>query len=852
REVPAKDRFSDPTTENILTGIRIVPKQSATPVTEQQSRKTTKQGEPKYTLGKEVIDRELASALIAEADDIGQVEGLKIDNDPELQEILLQKFPPPVPVYIINGLEATPAQVKAKILLGKDLDKINIENDSELAKLLQDKKKKLPKDLTGVEKGLNQSINNQRDKSQIQPTSLTETDEKLQKGEIADDEMLQIIEQNRQNDPDYDNKVINGLIDDIKSYNNLTDTQRGKYNFNSLTRKAALHGLSIQGTGFGKNFQLVGPEGTPIKTKRTLESEKLNIQGHPLLTDYSPEIQETAFRFMGLSESTLKGIKYDIPMSITEIRKAIQDIGKGERSPAANKFLDNLEIIHATGKVYYKPVPGIYEGGFVNLDEVFSVQKPESELTPDEVERAENLSDELAEILFNGEMLNEITEQELSQIFPEYYENYEPEIRDEDEQEQFDNEGKEDIGDQEAEKPGNVQPVVEGQADTQPDDEFTREYDQNIRGRRSAIERINETIEAKKNEFKKRASEAQGELFLKPGDQAEIISPINLTKENQDKILNPLIQERAYLEAEIDDLVKNRDKNISKLREDHEKARKAQRKLFDTPLDQAVENAPKQAEIKKEEKKVEQNPSDAQKEAGNYPKGHIKVQSFDITIENPKGSVRSGTDKSGKKWEQVMNNTYGYFKRTKGKDGDQVDVFIGPVPETGRIFVVDQVIDGKFDEHKVMLGFNSQQEAREAYLNNYEPGWRGLGEITEVSPENFKEWLKDGTRTHKSFAEKIDKPHQIGQPGTPLDNKLDEIEKGNLQPDQQQTKNYGADNKLVSQDRYEELRKRMKNKLNNLNVGFDPEVLTIGMEMAAYHFEAGARKFGDFSQRMVN
>ena len=141
------------------------------------------------------------------------------------------------------------------------------------------------------------------------------------------------------------------------------------------------------------------------------------------------------------------------------------------------------------------------------------------------------------------------------------------------------------------------------------------------------------------------------------------------------------------------------------------------------------------------------------KEAGNYKMGHIKINGFDITIENPKGSIRSGVDKNGSPWEVQMNNHYGYIRRTKGNDGDQIDVFVGDSPTSGKIFIVDQVDnDGKFDEHKVMMGFDSIEEAEQAYMSNYSPGWKGLGNIIEVSVEDFKEWAKDGRKKLQPFA----------------------------------------------------------------------------------------------------
>lgn len=151
-------------------------------------------------------------------------------------------------------------------------------------------------------------------------------------------------------------------------------------------------------------------------------------------------------------------------------------------------------------------------------------------------------------------------------------------------------------------------------------------------------------------------------------------------------------------------------------------------------------------------KEVNPNPSDAQKKAGNYKKGHVKIDGFDITIENPKGSVRSGVDKDGKPWSVTMNNSYGYIRGTEGVDGDHIDVFVGDNGEN--VYVVDQInSDGSFDEHKVMYGFNSEEDARNAYLANYSPGWNGLGDITGVSKDEFKKWIDSSHRKTKPFVE---------------------------------------------------------------------------------------------------
>ncbi|MDX7690314.1 LPD38 domain-containing protein [Aeromonas caviae] len=143
---------------------------------------------------------------------------------------------------------------------------------------------------------------------------------------------------------------------------------------------------------------------------------------------------------------------------------------------------------------------------------------------------------------------------------------------------------------------------------------------------------------------------------------------------------------------------------------------------------------------------VAPEPTEAQKEAGNYKKGHLTLKGLDIALENPKGSTRSGTDQDGRAWQSTMAHDYGYIKRTLGADGDHVDVFIGDKPESEMVYVVDQVDPktGKFDEHKVMMGFADEQAARAGYLGNYEEGWKGLGAIKAMSVDAFKRWVKGG------------------------------------------------------------------------------------------------------------
>lgn len=163
--------------------------------------------------------------------------------------------------------------------------------------------------------------------------------------------------------------------------------------------------------------------------------------------------------------------------------------------------------------------------------------------------------------------------------------------------------------------------------------------------------------------------------------------------------------------------------------------------------------------IAQEEAKVEQNPTEAQKEAGNYKKGHIKIDGYDVTIENPKGSVRSGVDRNGQEWSVTMNNTYGYIRGTEGVDGDHIDVYLSDDIEKWdgkRVFVIDVYNeDSTFDEHKVMLGFNNAADAFTNYVRNYSPGFfnNRRTQVSDVSSDVFRKWINSSHRKTKPFAE---------------------------------------------------------------------------------------------------
>lgn len=157
-------------------------------------------------------------------------------------------------------------------------------------------------------------------------------------------------------------------------------------------------------------------------------------------------------------------------------------------------------------------------------------------------------------------------------------------------------------------------------------------------------------------------------------------------------------------------------------------------------------------------------PTQAQKEAGNYKVGHLSIAGLNISIENPEGSTRSGVDPNGKAWESTITDAhYGYVRGFgKGRDGDNQDVFVKPgTPQDydGTVYVIDQKKpgNGHFDETKSMIGYGSEEEARAAYQANYDKGWDGIRAVTPMTMDEFKDWLKNGDHTKPAESKTVQK-----------------------------------------------------------------------------------------------
>ena len=251
---------------------------------------------------------------------------------------------------------------------------------------------------------------------------------------------------------------------------------------------------------------------------------------------------------------------------------------------------------------------------------------------------------------------------------------------------------------------------------------------------------------------------ANGQLDIFSGDlrsKEEILKDINqhfinATPKEQQALVDAAIEERKRRAAEAAASEQSGGNGTTEQTAPVETGSGQPQPVEGTPI--GATSAPDEVQAQREQ--TETNPTEAQKEAGNYRKGHIKVDGFDIALENPKGSTRSGKDANGKEWSITMKHDYGYIRGTKGTDGDHIDVYLSDNPTAGNVYVVDQIDQqtGEFDEHKVMYGFGSMEEAVQAYRDQYEDGWK-VGKVTEVSREEFKKWVDGSTRKTKPFAD---------------------------------------------------------------------------------------------------
>ncbi len=230
------------------------------------------------------------------------------------------------------------------------------------------------------------------------------------------------------------------------------------------------------------------------------------------------------------------------------------------------------------------------------------------------------------------------------------------------------------------------------------------------------------------------------------------------------------------------------------------------------------------ARLAKAKAETNTEPTEAQKQAGNYKMGHISFGGYQMSIENPKGSTRRGVDGNGRQWSIEMQDTYGYIGRKYGADGDHLDFFINDDADldkwNGRVFVIDQKNeDGTFDEHKVMYGYTTLMAARKAYERNYEPGWwdKHVIGIMGVRKENFDKWLNDSDHKRKPFAEYYRNKTLPDAIKDPTDQLLSDVEeRKNLSPIEPSFKSGELEKMTVEE--LKQLRKKRQQDLSTAKV----------------------------------
>ncbi|KEP68805.1 hypothetical protein DL1_08435 [Thioclava dalianensis] len=207
----------------------------------------------------------------------------------------------------------------------------------------------------------------------------------------------------------------------------------------------------------------------------------------------------------------------------------------------------------------------------------------------------------------------------------------------------------------------------------------------------------------------------------------------------------------------------------------------------------APQPAPEQAKkIDEAAAEAHPDPTDGQKEAGNYKMGHTAWNGESLTFENAKGSERKGTGPDGKAWSVKMPAHYGYFKGTEGADGDHIDFYMGDKPDSDYVMIVDQADEktGKFDEHKVIIGTPNREAALKVYRGGFSDGKADhrLGGFLETNVAGLKDWLNPGSDQEafkRPASGELSFPFKKAKPAADMGQSVDETaDQGANEPDQ--------------------------------------------------------------------
>lgn len=153
-----------------------------------------------------------------------------------------------------------------------------------------------------------------------------------------------------------------------------------------------------------------------------------------------------------------------------------------------------------------------------------------------------------------------------------------------------------------------------------------------------------------------------------------------------------------------------------------------------------------EAESDIDPKKLPDNPEEkGYNEDGFKLQDRFEFQELPISIEQAKGSSREWTDHEGNSGKTKMVYAYGYIEDSEGADGDSVDVYVGPDEDSEWVYVIHQMKTPEFvefDEDKCMIGFDSEEEAKEAYLKHYDKD-DFYGGMSVMKMQDFKKKLED-------------------------------------------------------------------------------------------------------------
>jgi hypothetical protein len=141
-----------------------------------------------------------------------------------------------------------------------------------------------------------------------------------------------------------------------------------------------------------------------------------------------------------------------------------------------------------------------------------------------------------------------------------------------------------------------------------------------------------------------------------------------------------------------------------------------------------------------------------------------QFQGLPISIENKKGSYRTGMYPDGHEWKTFMYFDYGYIRKTKGEDDEGIDVYVGPDRTAKHVYIVKQhkieavkkwegaycpkcgehardcACKEFFDEDKAFVGFGNKEAVISAYGKQYDSPLF-IGPISTMTVDDFKKLM---------------------------------------------------------------------------------------------------------------